>query len=177
MTWLKYDGAPILIDTLATRSQSENLSPYQKPCGFWITDDSENCWRSWCLSERFGLENLTHKHEVDLDESRLLILRSAYEVEHFARGFVVAKPWNYRNSHYVDKCIDWRRVADQHSGIIITPYQWSLRLADGFSWYYGWGCASGCIWDASAIRDARLVEIDLAIASKATPDWREEYAA
>jgi hypothetical protein len=45
--------------------------------------------------------------------------------------------------------IDWQRVAEQHQGIIITPYQWECRYS--IDWYYIWDCASGCIWDPDAI--------------------------
>lgn len=174
MTWLKYDKGPIFIDTLANRDQRPRVdadgyaSEYEKPRGFWLTDDSEHCWRSWCTGEQWGLEGLTHRHEVDLDEDRVLILRSAYEVEAFARQYAFESWWGPAGQarKYCNRCIDWSEVATRYAGIIIAPYQWSLRMANGFSWYYGWDCASGCIWDAQAIKDVRLVEIDLDIVNR-----------
>ena len=187
MTWLKYDSGPIFIDHLASRNQKPRVdesgyaSEYEKPKGFWITDDTEDSWQAWCLSERFNLESLTHKHEVDLEEDRILILRSAYDVEMFASQYAFEHWWGPEGQprKYRNRCIDWPEVASCYAGIIITPYQWSLRMANGFSWYYGWDCASGCIWDATAIKDVRLVEIDKDIASKARPEWKpdEEAAA
>lgn len=179
MSWLKYDNAPIFIDTLANRDQRGEPSSYKKPSGFWITDDTDDCWRSWCLSERFNLENLTHKHEVDLIEDRILILRGEYDVRTFARHYCVDHWWGPEGNprKYCDLCIDWPQVAKEYAGIIVTPYIWRLRLEDGFSWYYPWDCASGCIWDASAIKDVRLVEIDLDIASKTRPEWKPEEEA
>jgi hypothetical protein len=56
--------------------------------------------------------------------------------------------------------IDWRRVASVYDGIIIAPYQWSRRLDGGARWYYGWDCASGCIWNATAI--ARVEHLEAA---------------
>lgn len=185
MTWLKYDKSPIFIDTLANRDQPNRtdkdgyVSRYSKPRGFWLTDDTEDSWLAWCLSERFNLENLTHKHEVDLNEDRILILRSAYEVEGFSRRYQFEHWWG-PDGHprkWRDICIDWHQVAQDYAGLIITPYQWSLRMADDFCWYYPWDCASGAIWDATAIKNVRLVEIDHDIASKARPDWRDEKAA
>lgn len=45
--------------------------------------------------------------------------------------------------------IAWTAVADRWDGIIIAPYQWTRRY--DLAWYYGWDCASGCIWNLDAI--------------------------
>ena len=150
--WLKYADAPIANEGLIDCEQSSGRpSSYKKPSGFWITDDSENCWRSWCMSERFSLESLTHKHEIVLDESNILILRCPYDLDDFSRDF--------GTSHW---CIDWPKVAARYDGLIITPYQWERRM--DHDWYYGWDCASGCIWKANAIKDIRLVAVDYEVA-------------
>lgn len=174
MTWLKYSNAPILNGEQWDRAQSGRLSSYEKPRGFWITDDSESCWREWCVGERFGLEALTHKHEVVLDESGVLILRNEWELDDFTREFRVYQWWGPDGDprKYRDICIDWAKVAERYTGLIITPYQGSRRLHDGYSWYYTWDCASGCIWKASAIKEIRLIEIDLEVAKP-----REEAVA
>lgn len=157
--WLKYSDAPILNGEQWDCEQSDYIGAHTKPSGFWITDDTADCWRSWCLGERFGLGRLTHKHEVVLDESNLLILRSPYELDLFTRDFAVEKLWGPQNA-WRELCVDWRAVAARYDGLIITPYQWSRRLHDRYSWYYGWDCASGCVWKAGAIREVRLIEID-----------------
>lgn len=164
--WLKYSDEPILNGEQWTRNQTGRLSAHEKPRGFWITDDSEECWRSWCVGESWGLGGLTHKHRIDLDESRILILRSAYELDAFTNQFAVDNWWGPSGSprKYRDRCIDWRNVATQHDGLIITPHQWSRRMSDDYSWYYGWDCASGCIWNAHAILGIHLIEIDHDIA-------------
>jgi hypothetical protein len=46
--------------------------------------------------------------------------------------------------------IDWARIQEQYGGLIIAPYQWSVRL--DFLWYYGWDCASACLWDLTVIQ-------------------------
>jgi hypothetical protein len=157
MTWLKYADSPIDRASLVDCDQRTELrSKYEKPRGCWITDDSEDCWKTLCLGESFLLDRLTHKHEVVLDESRLLILRSALEVRLFTENFAE----EHDRGGYNDLCINWHRVATIYDGLIITPYQWSLRLADRFSWYYGWDCASGCIWRTRSILDVKLIEVD-----------------
>lgn len=162
--WLKYDDKPIDLSSFKYVEQEGRLSEYTKPRGCWITDDTEQCWREWCLSENYGADGLTHKHEVVLDESRILILRSAWEMDAFTGQYAVDRYWGGPDERkYCDKCIDWREVAKAHTGIIITPYQWSRRL-EPYSWYYGWDCASGCIWEPSAIREIKLIEIDHEVA-------------
>lgn len=37
---------------------------HAKPRGFWITDDSDDSWESWCLRENFCLDNLKHKFKI-----------------------------------------------------------------------------------------------------------------
>ena len=54
--------------------------------------------------------------------------------------------------------IRWQDVALDYQGILIAPYQWSLRLDKDFRWYYMWDCASGCIWDLSAIASLTLLQ-------------------
>lgn len=154
--WLKYYKEPIILDKSRVYPIEDNTSKYSKPCGFWITDDSEDCWKSWCMSSDFNLEHLTHKHEIKIDESKILFLKSAIEV------FEFTKEWgfDYKWSNYVDRVIGWKKLSEKYSGLIITPYQWDCRMPTITSWYYGWDCASGCIWDAMAIESVTLISID-----------------
>jgi hypothetical protein len=162
--WLKYSDKPISRADFVDRKQSDDVSMYSKPCGCWITDDSDNCWVRWCLAESFGLKELTHKHEVVLDESRILILRTPADLDLFTDEYSVIKPLGERynmalGERYNMVCIDWKKVASCWDGLIITPYIWQRRLNDRCSWYYGWDCASGCIWKASAILDIKLIGV------------------
>lgn len=157
--WLKYSDSEIALDQRRQYEQPD-LGKYAKPHGFWITDDSEYCWRSWCVSNDFGLDRLTHRHEVEIDEARVLFLRSGADVWRFTRDHGVNHSWQGSSRTWTDRCIDWRAVAKQYAGLIITPYIWECRLGEETSWYYGWDCASGCIWDASAILSVRLRSVE-----------------
>lgn len=133
-----------------------------KPSGFWVSDDSEFGWAKWCEAEQYQLGHVRYRYEVKLaaperllwlrdeDSVRLFISEFGIEPPGFGRGVVGA--FRYREP-------DWQRVAQHWGGVVITPYQWSLRLADGFMWYYGWDCASGVIWDVSTI--ASLVPVPM----------------
>lgn len=159
--WLKYYNGPLSLDKVEAPPEQEIYkSSYTKPRGFWITDDTENCWRSWCVSQKFSLGMLTHKHEVTLDEGNILILRQLYDLDDFSEQWGIAKWWGPDGEprKYRDWVIDWDKVVARYDGLIITPYIWERRMEH--NWYYGWDCASGCIWKPSAIKTIRLIEID-----------------
>ncbi len=163
--WLKYASEPIStadyrdIAQMGPREDGYR-SEFNKPLGCWITDDSEEDWRSWCVGEKFRLDELTHKHQVILDESAVLILRDASQLDDFTLDFGAQVVFG--SERFSRTAIAWERVAERYAGIIITPYQWSQRMS--LMWYYGWDCASGCIWKASVIREIRLLEVDHEIA-------------
>lgn len=152
--WLKYSNAPIMNDEFWERQQAKYQFCYQKPIGCWITDDSDCCWKTWCIGNDFGLDRLTHKHEVILDDSNVLILESAEDIDNFGREWSCTK-----SGKWMDRYILWDQVAKKYDGLIITPYQWSRRMERSSSWYYGWDCAGGCIWKPSAIKEVRLISI------------------
>lgn len=123
--------------------------PYTKPVGLWVSVDGEDDWIWWCRAEGFGLERLTHAHRVTLAKNaRVLRLAGANELDAFTAEYGGLGP-DYMPEHLKSLCIDWWRVAAGYQGVIIAPYCYERRL--NLSWYYPWDCASGCIWDASAI--------------------------
>ncbi len=146
-------------------------SGHPKPNGFWFDVNEE--WRRWCEADRFRPETLRYRHTVTLlDSSRILFLRRARDIDAFTRKygrnlsariqFLQSTDDRYaftskygqdligdiqkQFSHY----IMWEEVAAKHSGIIIVPYSPSRSLS--YIWYYGWHCASGCVWDTNIIR-------------------------
>lgn len=135
---IHYSDAPIALDTGRRYEQEFGL----KPRGLWysapVKDDG---WEDWCRAEEFSVERLVVPHHLDLDLSRMLVLRSESEIRRFHS--------KYRHSRYE---IDWPRVAAEYGGLEIAPYCWDLRLEGGFLWYYGWDCASGCVWDLRLVR-------------------------
>ena len=131
--------------------ENDYRSGYEKPKGFWVSVDGEDDWPSWCSSEMPSwLEGKTRYRIHIADWSRLLVLTSALDLDCFTEryGREVEGSWSRQY-------IDWPEVAKAHAGIVIAPYCWSRRMVH--NWYYGWDCASGCIWDASVI--ARVEEI------------------
>ncbi|HSW39929.1 MAG TPA: hypothetical protein VLL97_10605 [Acidobacteriota bacterium] len=122
---------------------------------------------------QFRLENLRYRHSVTiLDASRILMLKTAKDVDAFTHKYgrdfsgniqilqsakdVDAFARNYGRDLSADirkafsSYIMWGEVAEKHTGIIVAPY--SRARSRTYLWYWGWNCASGCIWDTSIIR-------------------------
>jgi hypothetical protein len=152
--WLKFSHQPIVHDPNLVWVQNDYRSSYIKPKGCWITDDSEDNWEQWCRAESWGEETLAHKHQVILNEEKILFLNSKEALDGFTRLYGVPQMMYYVDPKLFkdEPAIAWDAVANNHSGIIITPYIFERRFTD---WYYGWDCASGCIWDAKAILEIR----------------------
>lgn len=134
---------------IRTIPQEVRESCFYKPSGLWVSVDGEDDWASWCASNDFGIG--TERYRVYLSAApRVLVLTSASELFDFTDTY--GRPVE----RYHDTYIDWPAVAAEYSGIIIAPYQWSCRMHSRTNWYYGWDCASGCIWNSDAI--ARVEE-------------------
>lgn len=140
--------------------QSE-LSWQAKPNGLWVS--VEHHWKWWCEAEEFNLENLVVSYEVKLKKkANILYLRTEEEVFEFAKLYPwLRKQWDDPIGR--DLCqayeLDWNKVKAKYQGIIIAPYQWNCRLSPKSNWYYGWDCASGCIWDLDCIKEFKLIEV------------------
>ena len=133
---------------------------YDKPDGFWVSVDGEQDWLEWNRSEEFyDLDRAYDRYRVELAPDAHILHLS--EPEHLVE-FVEEYGMESRAGSFLsrDHRMDWDRLAYEYQGIIIAPYQWEHRL--NLSFYYGWDCASGAIWDASAIKAVRqLVEIEV----------------
>lgn len=154
------------------RSKGQARDPCLKPEGFWITPPyTDDNWEAWCLSEDWRCGHLTHVHEIEIDNTALLHLSSEEHIDQFTR--------DYGQGARYHCYIKWSEVADKYKGILISPYIWSRRLAEHTFWYYGWDCASGAIWDVTAIKDVRLIDVraEEEILRNARNDQEDDRAA
>jgi hypothetical protein len=145
-----YSAEPFMFDPTRTYRQDPSAKDQVfKPRGLWLSvepddDPDERTWRTWCVAEDFHLEALVHRTEITLAlGADILWLRTAADIRRFDQTYR-RRLWDAVDA------IDWPTVVTQTQGLIIAPYQWSVRL--DLLWYYGWDCASGCIWDAGAVR-------------------------
>ena len=155
---LHYSEQP-LSGPIRSAAQSEEQGAYLKPCGLWVSVEGENDWPWWCKAEDFQTEHLACATVIILaEDAHILWIESEEEIDAFTHRFgfhpIIGKRYESRSL-----AIHWHQVAGEYQGVIIAPYIWSRRLHSVSSWYYGWDCASGCIWDASAIAEVRTVPV------------------
>lgn len=115
-----------------------------KPTGLWLSDENrDDGWQSWCQVNEFGIYRLKHWSDFELDLDKILHLKNSNEIINFSD--------KYSHTKYSMIAVDWEIVKKDYSGILITPYNYACRLHHRCLWYYGWDCASACIWDLSSI--------------------------
>lgn len=153
----------LTLETLKTHIQTNDY----KPKGLWygIADS----WIDWCLGESFGG---IHKYiyELNIDEDKILKIDDIEKFEIFEREYKDIPAWQKKfefcedlpeiDPVYVSRArlrldsINYEKVASNFSGIEISPYFWEKRMES--MWYYGWDCASGCVWNPDALKRLRL---------------------
>ncbi|MCJ2143680.1 hypothetical protein [Methylobacterium sp. E-066] len=130
-------------------SVGQNPRPHFKPLGLWVSIDAGSVsWPDYIESSDSWAHRLRVIHDVHLaPDARILLLATVEDFDAFAGQYGRSERTAPPGYHYY---IDWKAVAEAYQGIVIAPYRYDRRL-DGGLWYYGWDCASGCIWDADAI--------------------------
>jgi len=126
----------------------DQQKPYFKPNGFWVSDEDDYGWKAWCESEGYRVKCLVVAYAVLIDYTKILCIRSVDELDEFSKQYAFDRMF-----------VDWISVAKRYSGILITPYLWDRRFDVASAWYYSWDCASGCIWDKSAILGMERIPI------------------
>ena len=92
-----------------------------------------------------------HDYILDVDESRLMIIRTQGDLNVFTELYGVARDRGDRASYE----INWAMVASDYAGIEIPDV---LGWGGINRWYYGWDVGSGCIWNVSAIRNIEEIK-------------------
>jgi hypothetical protein len=146
-----YSKKPITMDMLFDVKEQKTHDCI-KPTGLWLSCDGPQDWASWCAAEQFNLGSYLIKQRVELrpdvtvdahDKARIhgsiLLLSAPRDLDVFMARFGKAMYEGGRR-----EWIDWPEVALHYDGLIINPYIYARRMQ--MIWYYGWDCASGCIW-------------------------------
>lgn len=133
-----------------------------KPNGLWVSVEGDYDWKSWCEGENFRTEHLAKEYEVILKKNaKILYIRTPEEILSLSKEYPFIRPqWDNPEGRRICETyeVDWNKVKEKYQGIIIAPYQWKCRLHLDCNWYYGWDCASGCIWDLTCIKEFKLRE-------------------
>ena len=135
----------------------ELLTWKAKPNGLWVSVQGKDDWKNWCESEEFRVENLAVSYEVKLKKNaNICYLKSKEELFDFTKKYPSkTRVFDPDSDTYQ---LNWSEISEHYQGIIIPKYLWECRLALESSWYYGWDCASGCIWDLECIKEFKLRE-------------------
>lgn len=131
--------------TLQPRSyaQLDDGWAYGKPDGLWLSVAGDDDWPAWCRDNEFDLGGLAVRHRVVLDpDANILRLSTVEAMLDFDREFG-------RFDHARRTGIRWGAVAKRFDGIMIVPFHAALRWE--MDWYYGWDCASACVWNLNVI--------------------------
>lgn len=164
MRLIHYSASPLIEVHSVSQGVGKGATRGTKPNGLWVSVEGDDDWPSWCRSENFALNSLANETEVVLrPDAQVLIVSGGDDLRAFHDAYATTHPmfdegWS---SYAKRKVIDWKRVADEHSGVIIAPYVWEWRLDLNLNWYSGWDCASGCIWDHTAISELRPLDTAL----------------
>ena len=148
---LHYSRAPVT--AMALREQRAEAE--HKPTGLWVSVEGPDDWAEWCGDSEFMDISRMMVHEVELSpDANVLRITNAAELDAFSDRFVEyfepSALWTYSP---MVRGVRWAEVAEEWQGIIIAPYLWERRLdgPENARWYYGWDCASGCLWDPQAV--------------------------
>jgi len=181
-----YSEFPVTEIRSVSQETVHDMAHFEKPKGFWVSVDGPGDWKDYCEQVHW-LAKLTFRYRVTLaGNANILTLRSPEDIDSFTDRYgIVPAPvliptgFGAGEMHQSPPTIDWARVAREYQGIIIAPYIWQKRLDYMAAWYYGWDCACGCIWDASAIAKLRLMTVHkrkVAASKTNSPAQTEQHA-
>ncbi|MFE3229295.1 hypothetical protein [Nocardia sp. NPDC059228] len=154
---MHYQAEPLTFDRSRVYTQRDR-GTFTKPVGFWVSVEGDGDWPAWCRSEEFAVERLAVAHEVRLRTSASIrTITSVSEIDGFHDEFAAPTDFDRRLGNHRDRWgIDWPAVVQRYDGVIIAQYLWERRY--NLDWYYGWDCASGCIWNLDAIESVKALD-------------------
>lgn len=158
MRLLHYSPKPLQLHECSYLQNNKYGAP-GKPNGLWVSVEGEDDWASWCSSEMPKWIEGRAITEISISAAamhRVLVIENLPTFDAFHEQYAVVLEFKKKWPKEIQsKDIDWARVSEAYAGIIIAPYQWDRRLNRKTQWYYGWDCASGCIWDIRVIESCK----------------------
>ena len=136
------------IESIRSVPSSKQPESEWKPNGFWF--GVRDSWIDWMEEEAPHLKG-DNLYSLDIDESKCLVIETNEQFLEFSK--------KYRTKGNIGNVINWKEVAQDHSGIVIKKYFNEYRMDTDHAWYYTWDAASGCVWDNKAISSVEQVQI------------------
>jgi hypothetical protein len=120
-----------------------------KPEGLWYEcqDASTIDWKEFCETGLTGgTSRYDSSYDVILNDYEILFITDKNDFKKFEKMYGIPN-----RDFPEDIRIDWPKVTSHYDGIEICPYRTDMRMES--DWYYGWDVASGCVWNASGIKE------------------------
>lgn len=154
---------------LLRRFRNKKQKSDDKPQGLWYGIDFS--WAEWCFAEEFDRVG-TYIYEIIVNEERILKINNLRQFDAFEKKYRQLPHYVKENNLLIKTlsdaglfdagdygfnffAIDYEEVAKEFGGIEINPYFYQRRL--NTKWYYTWDCASGCVWDRTAVNEVVLL--------------------
>jgi hypothetical protein len=155
-TFYHYSDKKFELDKNRTYSNNGVDRLVYKPKGLWLSDDDGDKvdnWGKWCEANEFRVGELNCRTAIPVDlKDGVLVLDTVDKI----KKFMFEYNYNPNGDKVMDyQKIDWKTLCSKYKGIVISPYQWSLRI--NYLWYYGWDVACACIWDLSCVKELAKV--------------------
>lgn len=93
--------------------------------------------------------NITKYYIIKYNKKDVLHLSTIDDINNFCKKYKIN-----------NMTINWQNVAKDYKGIDISPYNKKLTLDKKYLWYNTWDCSSQCIWDFSAIKECKEININ-----------------
>jgi len=163
--WRVHSSARPLEKMLA---RSQTADPMRggigKPYGLWYGFGES--WLEWVEEHLSDLALVRNKYlyRLEVDPTRILTVvdlpafHEEFKGEMFPGSSRVFRDMGEPVGDLFKDGIDWAKVARKWGGIEFPVYLWRYRLDYRFRWYYGWDCASGCIWEPAALLSFKAIE-------------------
>lgn len=138
---------------------------FHKPIGLWFSVEdhpNDETWKTWCEAEEFRLDELKLKYLIKLKMDANIILLDTPEkivqfgVDNELKDHSILPKFEIPGIKYIP-WLDWKNIMERADGIIIAPYQNSCIGYGICTWYWGWDCSSGCIWNINCIEKFELM--------------------
>lgn len=145
MCFIHHSRYPLKQSELHDGDQTKATDWGAKPDGIWFSVGNGADWRA-LVHSRFNSDDVKYWTEIFLYKTANIL-----RVED-AAGLDALTSMYAQTRNDGKQSIDWHRIAEQFSGIIIS----SLRVERcNYRWYACWEVPSGCVWRTKAVRCLR----------------------
>jgi hypothetical protein len=142
----------------------QSAIPSIKPNGLWMSEGYKHeegsiTWIDWNLGEMpdtIDPMKCEAFYIIKIKDDKIINITNKDEFIAFENTYFETR--QEKGRQYTG--INWKKVADNYSGISISPYRNDMRNASKKDWYNGWDVSSQCIWNSDAIDSIKEINID-----------------